>query len=259
MLLLIVIAHAVFFWSALRRWQLLRTGTWVNRFDRIPERIGAVVRYALAQEKMNYYQPAGWAHKLIFIGFIVLLLRTLLLWGRGIDPAWNLFILGPNQAVGKVYEFAKDCVAIMVLVGVSVFIYYRVVRPQKRMTLHWEGLLILGIIGTMMIADLLYDGSALVLADKYPRLCAVGAPEASSELCRRAGVIVAPLGMGTSLTHTGYSFFPSPAGSAMQLALEKAKVAPATLVILAHVGFWTHSSLVLIFLNLLPHSKHFHV
>jgi Fe-S oxidoreductase len=30
-------------------------------------------------------------------------------------------------------------------------------------------------------------------------------------------------------------------------------------VVVAHLGFWTHSSLVLIFLNLLPHSKHFHV
>ena len=93
MLLLIVSAHVVFFWSAIRRWQLLRTGKWENRFDRIPERISAVLRYAFAQEKMSYYQPAGWAHKLIFVGFLVLLLRTLLLWGRGFDPSWNFFIL----------------------------------------------------------------------------------------------------------------------------------------------------------------------
>ena len=30
-------------------------------------------------------------------------------------------------------------------------------------------------------------------------------------------------------------------------------------MVLAHAGFWTHSTLVLIFLNLLPHSKHFHI
>ena len=28
---------------------------------------------------------------------------------------------------------------------------------------------------------------------------------------------------------------------------------------IATAGFWTHSSLVLVFLNLLPYSKHFHV
>ena len=32
MLLLIVTAHAVFLWSATRRWQLLRLGRFVNRF-----------------------------------------------------------------------------------------------------------------------------------------------------------------------------------------------------------------------------------
>ena len=259
MLLLIVIAHAIFFWSAIRRWQLMRLGRFVNLFDRIGDRIMAVLRYAFVQEKMSYYQPAGWAHKLIFLGFMVLTLRTLVLWGRGFDPSWNLLVLGPHQPIGTVYEFAKDLVAVLVLVGVSVFVYYRVFNKQKRMTLHWEGLLILGIIATMMISDLLYDGSALVLADKFPKMCAAGTPEASSELCRRAGIIVAPLGSGTNLTHTGYAFFPSPAGSAVQLLLEKAKVSPKALVILAHVGYWTHSSLVLIFLNLLPHSKHFHV
>src|SRR4051794_6246705 len=174
MLILIVTAHAVFLWSAIRRWQLLRLGRFVNRFDRIPERIGAVFRYAFAQEKMDYYQPAGWAHKLIFFGFLTLTLRTLVLWGRGFDPSWNLLVLGPTQPLGKVYEFAKDIVAVLVVTGVSVFVYYRVIRPQKRMTLHWEGLLILGIIATMMIADVLYDGSALSLAHRSTQLCGIG-------------------------------------------------------------------------------------
>src|SRR5687767_15805251 len=229
MLLLIIVAHAVFFWSAIRRWQLLRIGRFTNRFDRIPERIAAVIRYAFAQEKMNYYQPAGWAHKLIFIGFIVLLLRTLLLWGRGIDPAWNLFILGPNQAVGKVYEFAKDCVAIMVLVGVSVFVYYRVVRPQKRMTLTWEGLLILGIIGTMMISDILYDASTLSLLDRHHDLCGPGAAAQPGNLCARIGTIVAPFGSPAEVHTPGFSPFPSPAGSGVAQLLKKMKLSPSTL------------------------------
>src|SRR5262245_31561046 len=147
-LILIVAAHVVFLWSMIRKWRLLRVGRFVNRFDAIPQRIGAVFRYAFAQEKMNYYHPAGWAHKLIFVGFMVLTLRTLVLWGRGFEPSWNLLVLGPTQPLGKVYEFAKDVVALLVLTGVSVFVYFRVVRPQKRMTLSFEGILILGIIGS---------------------------------------------------------------------------------------------------------------
>jgi Fe-S oxidoreductase len=268
MLILIVTAHVVFFWSAIRRWQLLRLGRFVDRFDRIGDRISAVVRYAFVQEKMNYYQPAGWAHKLIFVGFLVLLLRTLVLWGRGFDPTWNLFVLGPHQALGKVYEFAKDIVAVLVLTGVSVFVYYRVVRPQKRMTLHWEGLLILGIIGTMMLADILYDGAALSLYHKNSELCGFAAAtnpalaQAGTGICRSIGTIVAPLIPPAGVTpdvHPGFSPFPSPAGSAMSLLLRKVHASPGVLVTLAHIGFWTHSTLVLLFLNILPHSKHFHI
>jgi Fe-S oxidoreductase len=262
MLVLIVAAHAVFLWSALRRWQLLRLGRFVNRFDRIPERISAVFRYAFAQEKMSYYQPAGWAHKLIFIGFLVLTARTLVLWGRGFEPSWNLLVLGPTQPLGKVYEFAKDIVAVLVLVGVSVFVYYRAIRPQKRMTLHWEGLLILGIIGSMMISDVLYDGAAALLHHKNASLCGAGATAATSpgaDVCRRIATIIAPLGPAPADAKIEFSPFPSPAGTAMALLLQKLKLSAKTLTVLAHVGFWLHSSLVLLFLNLLPHSKHFHV
>src|SRR5687767_9304499 len=210
MLLLIIVAHAVFFWSAIRRWQLLRIGRFTNRFDRIPERIAAVIRYAFAQEKMNYYQPAGWAHKLIFIGFIVLLLRTLVLWGRGIDPSWNFFILGPHQAVGKVYEFAKDCVALLVLTGVSVFVYYRVVKPQKRMTLRWEGLLIRGCIGTMMMDDILYGAPTLTLLEKHHDICGTRAAPPSVNLCARIGTLTAPFGSPSEVHGPGFPPSPSP-------------------------------------------------
>jgi Fe-S oxidoreductase len=258
MLILIVSAHVVFAWSAIRRWQLLRIGRFVNRFDRIPERVAAVFRYAFAQEKMGYYQPAGWAHKIIFFGFLTLLLRTLVLWGRGFDPSWNLFVLGPTQPLGKVYELAKDIVALLVLLGVSVFIYYRAIRPQKRMTLSFEAMLILLIIGTMMLADILYDGAAFTLVHRHAELCSPGAAaKAGPVLCKSMATIVAPYAGADA--HVGFSPFPSPVGSAMAALLAKLQVGPGALVTLAHVGFWTHSVLVLSFLNLLPHSKHFHV
>jgi Fe-S oxidoreductase len=54
-----------------------------------------------------------------------------------------------------------------------------------------------------------------------------------------------------------WTAWPSPAGAAFAMLF--AKLSPKALIAIAHVGFWTHSSLVLVFLNLLPHSKHFHV
>lgn len=256
MIALIVVAHAVFAWSAIRRWQLLQIGAGASRLDKLEERLLAVWNYAFKQEKMDYYQPSGWAHKLIFFGFLTLILRTLVLWGRGIYPAWNLFILGPSQPVGKVYEFAKDIVSVLVIVGVSVFFYFRLVRPQKRMTLSAEATLILTIIFTMMVADMAYDGASLVLAARQGEFCAPGSALATFEQCQRIAVITAPYPLGTE-AHAGFSFFPSPAGSAFAAAF---KGLPAgALVVIAQTGFWLHSALVLLFLNLLPHSKHFHV
>lgn len=243
-----VVAFSIFGWSASRKWRLLMTGRPEPRFDRLGERLAGTWRYAFKQERMDYYQPAGIAHKLIFAGFIVLLARTLILWGRAFYPPFSLFVLAPDTTAGKIYEFAKDSVAILVLFGVAVFFYYRVLRPLKRITIHWEGTLILGIIATMMLADMMYDGAANVLLSRKVEFCATGAN------CSAIQTIVAPLG---SEAHVSWTIFPSPAGSLWASLLSKANA--GTLIFLAHAGFWTHATLVLVFLNLLPHSKHFHV
>lgn len=252
MFALLAATLSAFFWSVNRRWQLLSFGRKDNRFDRLPDRARAVWRYAFAQEKMDYYQPAGFAHKLIFTGFVVLLLRSIILIGRGFYAPFNLVILGPDTFVGEAYEFAKDIVATLVIVGVSVFFYYRVIRPNKRSTLHFEGLLILIIIAVMMLADMSYDGAARVLASHEGALCG----RVMDPHCGAMATILAPLGP-EAREPVSWSFFPSPGGSLMAVLF--AHLSIGALVVVAHAGFWTHISLVLIFLNILPHSKHFHV
>src|ERR1700684_1392123 len=96
MLTLLVALSAAFAWSANRRWQLLKVGRGEDRSDNLIERLKGTYEYAFVQKKMGYYPLAGLAHKLIFVGFIVLLARSVMLWGRGFDPAFNLWILGPK-------------------------------------------------------------------------------------------------------------------------------------------------------------------
>jgi Fe-S oxidoreductase len=201
---------------------------------------------------MDYYQPAGIAHKLIFAGFLVLLLRSLILWGRGFQPDFNFWWFAPWQPLGHAYEFLKDTFAILVLLGTSVFVYYRVIDPQKRMTLHFEGLLILMIIAAMMLADMTYDGAALQLVAHRAEFCNGAA--GTADQCAKIATVLAPY---PTTAPTAWELFPSPAGSLMSSMFDGFR-AP-TLLFLAHAGFWTHSTLVLLFLNLLPHSKHFHI
>ena len=227
---------------AKKRFDLLASGQAVNRFDRIPDRIKSVLTYAFYQKKMGYYEPVGTAHKFIFTGFIVLLLRSIILWGRAYSPTFNAFIFGPETWLGQGYEFIKDVVATLVVLGVSVFVYYRTVKPQKRMTLSTEGLVILGIIATMMLSDMLYDGAGMELNWRFRGGVAPGT----------IATIIAPFGTA----HAGFSFH-APAGSAFRALVSGAS--DDTLARLAQAGFWTHATLVLVFLNILPFSKHFHI
>jgi Fe-S oxidoreductase len=250
-----------FAWSAHNRWGLLKVGegTWESRFDRIGERLGRVWTFAVWQKRMRYYLLAGIAHQLIFLGFVVLLLRSLMLWGRGFSPTFNLWVLGSEPVgglpLGAIYAFLKDTFAILVLIGSAVFVYYRLVRKERRMTLGIEGLVILGIIMTMMLSDMLYDGAGMVLNQRFAAECGSASAVLPESWCARAATIIAPLGPPPRAL--AWHAFPEPGGSAMAMAVSG--LAMPALVVLAHVGFWTHSSLVLIFLNILPYSKHFHI
>ncbi|MBK8251889.1 MAG: (Fe-S)-binding protein [Polyangiaceae bacterium] len=264
MLTLLVGLTAAFAWSANRRWQLLKVGRPEDRTDNVFERLKGTYIYAFVQKKMGNYPLAGLAHKAIFIGFMVLLLRSLMLWGRGFDPAFNLWLLGPTPVklpifgalpLGHIYDFLKDVTASMVLFGALVFLYFRIVKAERRMTLSGEGILILAIICTMMLADMVYDGASHVLHAKYAS--AEACAELGEKLCQRVQVVTAHLGPATGEEKIAWGFFPSPAGSFFASIFEKGGA--QNLVLFAHLGFWMHSTLVLVFANLLPHSKHFHI
>jgi Fe-S oxidoreductase len=255
MLTLMFAAFAMFAWSASRRWRLLQVGRPVERLDHLAARIRGTWRYAFRQEKMDYYNPAGIAHKFIFFGFVVLLVRTLVLWGRGFYAPFNFWVLGPADPLGSVYEFAKDCMALLVLAGTFVFFYYRIFVKPDRMALSWEGIFILGIIATMMLADMTYDGASLVLGAQASAFCASPGHTGSAATCAAVATVIAPL-QGEPWDGT-WSPWPGPAASTVACLLRGES--PDALVWIARAGFWTHSTLVLLFLNLLPHSKHFHV
>ncbi|HZU85126.1 MAG TPA: (Fe-S)-binding protein, partial [Polyangiaceae bacterium] len=256
MLTLLFAALAMFSWSASRRWHLLQVGRPVEgALDHPGARLRGTWRYAFRQEKMDYYNPAGVAHKFIFAGFVVLLVRTLVLWGRGFYAPFNMWVLGPAQPLGEIYEFVKDCMATLVIAGTVVFFYYRLVVKPRRMALSLEGLLILLIIFTMMIADMTYDGATLVLGSEQRSLCEVPVHAATASQCAAIATITAPL--GAERWQGEWTLWPGPAGSLFAVAMHA--LSPGALTLLARAGFWTHATLVLLFLNLLPHSKHFHV
>src|SRR5262245_13297767 len=129
MLALLLGFVSMFVYSANRRYQLLRAvGRPENRLDQLGKRFRAVIEYALRQEKMRKYRLAGAAHTLIFIGFVVLLLRSIILFGRGFVPGFHFWFLGESTLAGKTYLLIKDYSVLGVLGGTAVFFYYRIVK-----------------------------------------------------------------------------------------------------------------------------------
>ncbi len=227
MTVLLVVTLAAFAWSAWQRWRLMMVARRPdNRGDSVGERIGTVMRYVFGQARMPRYSAAGWAHIIVFFGFMVLLLNSIMLWVRGYvtdaNPAYHLWIFGVDQPLGMIYAFLRDIFTLLVIVGVVIFFWNRGVLRLKRLTLNTEGMLILGIIFVMMVADFVYEGVE------------INAPP-----------------------HDGKFIAAMPIASIVAAGL---RVLPGeTQHVLWQIGFWTHSALVLIFLNLLPYGKHFHV
>jgi Fe-S oxidoreductase len=231
MTILLVSLIGFFLWSAVRRFGALLAAKSEPRFtlegDALPKRIETTLVYALGQYKMPYYRVAGLAHVAIFFGFVVLGLNTTLLWARGYDADFDFFgLLALTNPIGIGYNLLKEAFLLLVLAGCGVFFYYRLVVKSKRMTLGVEGLIILGIICVMMVADMLYTGARMALHAQ-----AVGG------------------GVGFNAAE--------PLASIWGMALAGGSL--GTLTALEHIGFWSHATLPLIFLNLLPYSKHFHV
>src|SRR5262249_33537807 len=135
-----------------------------------------------------------------------------------------------------------------------VFLYYRVIAHESRMTLSGEGVVILAIIVTMMLADMVYSGASLVLWRRYTDMPCTADNQA---VCERIAALTAHFGGPATEEAAASPLYPNPAGSLFSLILDGAGA--ENLSVLALIGFWVHSTLVLVFANLLPHSKHFHI
>jgi Fe-S oxidoreductase len=241
--LCLLAALGLFFRQLWGRFNLLRAAAPAALFDRIPERLRAVVIYAFGQEK--FVRPAvasvketsaGWMHFFIFWGFVILGLQITTMFGRAYSDHFYIPGLSPHL-LGGPYMLLRDLMEVTVLVSIGVaFVRWLVTRPPRlfgfspaenrlRGHSHWEAYLILGFIGTIMTTGLLYDGGRIVVHAGDPGVMGEAAWEPFSRL---AGRLLAPAGPGVAAA-------------------------------VSNVAWWVHNLVVLAFLNLLPLSKHFHI
>ncbi len=229
------IALLVFAWTITRRARLLVAARGAGRFDQIPARVKRMTVDGLAQRKfLKGEQPAGIMHALIFWGFVVLLLQVITLFGRTFDAGWHIPGFGPDQPLGPPFFLARDLLEGSVIVGVGYMLYRRLIvhtprlfglgkaEERYRKAPHWEGILILTFILFIMVGGLLHDAGRLVAYNLHGNERDFGPLTAL--------VALALGGLSRSAAHT-----------------------------VSEVGWWLHCVTILVFLNLLPLSKHFHI
>jgi Fe-S oxidoreductase len=240
-------SHVVFpiFWAlgmlvfagllAMRGRRLLRAQPSPGRLDHVGERIKRMTIDGIGQRKfLSGEQPAGIMHALIFWGFVVLMIQVVTLFGRAFDAGWDIPGFGADQPLGPPFFLLRDVLEIVVIVGVVYMLYRRLIAHTPRLfglrraeeryrsESHWEGVLILIFIGLIMVGGLLHDAGDLVAHDIHGN---------------------------------ARDFAPVTAGVAAALG----GLSPSAANTVSEVGWWLHCGIVLVFLNLLPLSKHFHI
>src|SRR2546430_15887919 len=161
--LIIAAGLALFLWTMSYRIRPLLFARKEVRWDDPLTRTEKLIEYGFGQKRMpaRPERPAGAAHIWIFVAFIVAQLGTLTSFGLAYDPGFHLPFLAHESRFGQVYLYVKDIIDLLGTAGCAVFLYYRLVQEEERMTLSWEGVFILCKILGVLWSDVLIDAAML--------------------------------------------------------------------------------------------------
>jgi len=239
MSLLLIVGLAIFSRTMIQKIQLLMALEPTDRANHITERLKNMVVIALGQKRLVRRKKewsSGIMHAFIFWGFCILIIRSLNLYGEGFVKGFQLPLLGQEFILGYLYASLKDIMEGIVLVMAGYAIFRRVVLKPERLHNTWEAYFVLGMIGVLMISDLLLDGARynlIMLHNNPEHLHFLNNPQYGSEF------FWTPVSVGAASLISGFS-------------------ADANGLILTTM-FWLHIITQLTFLNFLPLGKHFHV
>jgi Fe-S oxidoreductase len=220
--LLLTAALAGFAWLAYRKLSILAGLQPEVRWDHPLARLRTLARMGLLQSRMirGEWRP-GIMHAVIFAGFLALLARKLQLIAIGYDEA--VAFEGP---IAGLFAAGKDIVEAAVLAACGYAFHRRFVIKPARLERNREALLVLGLIVTIMVTDLAFDGFRFALLS-----------EAHASIAHER--TFAFLGDAIAASLSG---LPRP-------ALEAGY----------RLSYWTQMVVVLSFLVILPLGEHFHI
>ena len=103
-----------------------------DKFSRIPARIQLLFTDVLAQTNVRRKPGAGWAHTLIFFGFLAVQPHSLELMIRGVFPGFHVASWLPG--LYGAYVYVADLLAFLVLIGLGYALYRRLFLKPPYLT-----------------------------------------------------------------------------------------------------------------------------
>lgn len=219
---LFTVATLLFIQAAWQRFSLVALGKPVDRFSRPVDRLAGMFEYAFAQVRV-IQRPYGIVHLCLFWSFLILLVANGEFLLNGLIPRISLALL--PQPLYHGFLFLFDLVSLLTLICVAVAFIRRFFSPPDYLETSYskarsgEALLILGLIKILMVAFFVLSAAEIALHVR---------PGGSAPLS---------------------SF----------LAGFLAGQSPATLHFIANSAWWVHAAALLIFMLVLPRSKHTHI
>ena len=209
---------AIFFALAMARHLRVFAAARPSRpFGKVPARLVGLVQYAFVQTKMFKDARAGLMHAGIFWGFVLLTIGTADIVTGGIIQ--TVLRVPLDGALWAAISAMQNVVALIVLAAIVWAYVRRLVTRPARLTFNRDALLILGLIGGLVAAELL---AQVFEVARYGEITGAFISNALAPPLRA--------GLGAGALEVGFA-----------------------------VCWWAHMALVAVFLGYLPFSKHLHI
>jgi len=192
--------------------------------DRIPERIKLLFTDVLAQTNVRRKSGPGWAHTLIFFGFLAVQPHSLELMIRGVFPGFHVASWIPG--LYGAYFFAADILAFLALIGLGYALYRRLFLKPAYLTDGLDARIIILFTAVIIITFHLINAFLLV-----------------------------PSIGGGSFDYARYLTI----SKAVHNIFELNDLAPGTARSGFEIVYWIHILTILGFLIYIPGSKHLHL
>ncbi len=234
-ILIVLIAFGAFGYTTVKIMKILTAAKGIDRFDKIAERVQITLLVAFGQSKILRKPIAGLLHAIVWWGFLVITIGTLEMIIDGIfGLERSLGFLGP---IYSLITASGELFAVLIIVACFIFLVRRYIIKPKRFT------------APEMKPSSRWDATAILIMIFF--------------------LMVSLLGMNAGYIHMHHAsihfagLYPVGAVIADWIAVDSGNSLnlnpPEFYEMVMDISWWVHIVLVLLFLNILPYSKHFHV